>query len=72
LARNPDSWRDELLAYSDTEGLSSAPNETSNALIKEVKKNRHGYRNFDSYPCGCCCSAAWTGRLHDRYKSEAG
>jgi transposase len=49
LARTVDSWRAELLAYFDTDGLSNGPTEAVNALIKKVKKIGHGYRNFDNY-----------------------
>lgn len=48
-ARTLDSWRTELLAYFDTDGLSNGPTEAINALIKKVKKVGHGYRNFDNY-----------------------
>lgn len=49
LARTIDSWREELLAYFDTGGVSNGPTEAVNALIKKVKKIGHGYRNFDNY-----------------------
>ena len=34
LARTLDAWRDELLAYFDTSGVSNGPTEAMNALIK--------------------------------------
>ena len=50
LARTLDAWRDELLAYFDTGGVSNGPTEAVNALIKKVKRvGRHGYRNFGNY-----------------------
>jgi transposase len=49
LARTLDAWRDELLAYFDTGGVSNGPTEAVNALIKKVKRVGHGYRNFDNY-----------------------
>ncbi len=49
LARTLDSWRDELLAYFDTGGVSNGPTEATNALIKKVKRVGHGFRNFDNY-----------------------
>jgi transposase len=49
LARTLDTWRDELLAYFDTGGVSNGPTEAVNALIKKIKRIGHGYRNFDNY-----------------------
>ena len=49
LARTLDAWRDELLAYFDTGGVSNGPTEAVNALIKKIKRVGHGYRNFDNY-----------------------
>ena len=44
-----DAWRDELLAYFNTGGVSNGPTEAINGLIKKVKRVGHGYRNFDNY-----------------------
>lgn len=57
LARTIDSWRDELLAYFDTGGVSNGPTwghhplagEAMNLLIKKIKRTGHGFRNFDNY-----------------------
>lgn len=49
LARTLDAWRDELLAYFDTGGISNGPTEAMNALIKKIKRIGHGYRNFANY-----------------------
>jgi transposase len=49
LARTIDSWRDELLAYFDTDRISNGPTEAINLLIKKVKRIGHGFRNFDNY-----------------------
>jgi transposase len=49
LARTLDAWRDELLAYFDTGGVSNGPTEAINGLIKKVKRVGHGYRNFRNY-----------------------
>ena len=49
LARTLDSWRDELLAYFDTGGVSNGPTEAVNGLIKKIKRVGHGYRNFANY-----------------------
>ncbi len=49
LARTIDAWRDELLAYFDTGGISNGPTEAINLLIKKIKRVGHGFRNFDNY-----------------------
>jgi transposase len=49
LARTLDAWRDELLAYFDTGGVSNGPTEAMNALIKKIKRIGHGFRNFANY-----------------------
>jgi transposase len=49
LARTLDAWRDELLAYFDTGGVSNGPTEALNGLIKKIKRVGHGYRNFANY-----------------------
>jgi transposase len=49
LARTIDSWREELLAYFDTAGISNGPTEAMNLLIKKTKRTGHGFRNFDNY-----------------------
>ena len=49
LARTIDAWREELLAYFDTSGVSNGPTEAMNLLIKKVKRTGHGFRNFDNY-----------------------
>ena len=38
LARTIDSWREELLAYFDTSGVSNGPTEATNLLIKKIKR----------------------------------
>ena len=38
LARTIDSWREELLAYFDTGGVSNGPTEATNLLIKKIKR----------------------------------
>ncbi len=49
LATTIDSWRDELLAYFTTGGISNGPTEAINLLIKKIKRVGHGFRNFDNY-----------------------
>jgi transposase len=49
LARTLDAWRDELLAYFTTGGVSNGPTEAVNLLIKRIKRVGFGFRNFDNY-----------------------
>ncbi len=49
LVRTIDAWRDELLAYFDTGGVSNGPTEAMNPLIKKIKRTGHGFRNFENY-----------------------
>ena len=49
LATTIDSWRNELLAYFTTGGISNGPTEAINLLIKKIKRVGHGFRNFDNY-----------------------
>lgn len=49
LARTLDTWRDELLAYFTTGGVSNGPTEAINLLIKRIKRVGFGFRNFDNY-----------------------
>ncbi len=49
LARTLDSWREELLAYFTTGGVSNGPTEAVNLLIKRIKRIGFGFRNFDNY-----------------------
>jgi transposase len=61
LARTLDVWRDELLAYFDTGGVSNEPTEAVNSLIKKVKRVGHGYRNFTNYQLRLLlqCGVTW-------------
>lgn len=49
LAGTIDAWREELLAYFDTGGISNGPTEAMNLLIKKIKRVGHGFRNFQNY-----------------------
>jgi transposase len=59
LARTIDAWRDELLAYFDTGGVSNGPTEAVNLPIKKVKPAGHGFRNFDNYRLLLHCGVDW-------------
>ena len=49
LARTLDAWREELLAYFTTGGVSNGPTEAINLLIKRIKRVGFGFRNLDNY-----------------------
>ena len=49
LARTLDTWREELLAYFTTGGVSNGPTEAINLLIKRIKRVGFGFRNFNNY-----------------------
>ena len=49
LASTIDGWREELLAYFDTGGISNGPTEAMNLMIKKIKRTGHGFRNFENY-----------------------
>jgi transposase len=61
LARTIDAWRDELLAYFDTGGVSNGPTEAINGPIKKIKRVGHGHRNFANYRLRLLlyCGATW-------------
>jgi transposase len=72
LARTIDGWREELLAYFDTGGISNGPTEAVNLLIKKIKRTGHGFRNFANYRlrlllhCGVEWNTAPTARIRGR------
>jgi transposase len=52
LARTLDAWRPELLEACTASGkrrISKGPTEAVNALIRNVTKVGHGFRNLDNY-----------------------
>ena len=55
LARTMNAWSEELLAYwtpTGRRGVSNGLTEATNALIKEVKRVGHGFRNFENHRLG--------------------
>ena len=63
LARTVRAWEAEILAWQVTDGCSNGPTEAVNLLIKKVKRVGHGFRNFATTGCGCCCIVASAGGL---------
>jgi hypothetical protein len=49
LARTVRAWEAEIVAFHTTGGCSNGPTEAVNLLIKKVKRDGHGFRNFANY-----------------------
>ncbi len=60
----------DVLAFHTT-GHSNGPTEGINLLIKKVKRVGHGFRNFNNYGYGSCCTAASRGRLPQSRECDA-
>jgi len=71
LARTLDAWRDELLAYSDTGGVSNGPTEAVNGLIKKVKRVATATATSPTTGSASSCTAEPTGTLRPSPRSEA-
>jgi hypothetical protein len=63
LARTLDAWRDELLAYFNTGGVSNGPTEAINGLIKKVKRVGAATATSTTTDSAYFCTAAPTGTL---------
>ena len=63
LAHTLDTWRDELLAYFDTGGVSNGPTKAINGLIKKITQVDHSYGNFANDRLASCCTAESPGTL---------
>lgn len=77
LARTIDRWRDEVLAYHQTDGASNGPTEAVNLLIEKIRRIGHGYRNFHNYRrrlllgCGVQWTTVPTRRIRSRQPAFA-
>jgi len=49
LGRTLRQWREQLLAYFTTEGVSNGGTEAINGVIEKTRRLAHGFRNFDNY-----------------------
>jgi hypothetical protein len=70
LARTLDAWREELLAYFDTGGVSNGPTEAINGLIKKIKESATATATSPTTGSACCCTAASPGTLQLSPRSE--
>ncbi len=60
LGRTLRTWRSQVLAYFDTDGLSNGGTEAINMLIEKTRRLAHGYRNFDNYRLRMLLAASGT------------
>ena len=49
LGRTRRAWRNQVLAYFDTSGVSNGGTEAINLIIEKVRRLAHGFKNFDHY-----------------------
>jgi transposase len=49
LGRTLRVWRAQILAYSDTHGVSNGGTEAINLIIEKVRRLAHGFKDFDHY-----------------------
>ena len=49
LGRTLKAWRQQVLAYFDTSGVSNGGTEAINLIIEKVRRLAHGFKNFDHY-----------------------
>ena len=49
LGRTLRQWRQQVLAYFATNGVSNGGTEAINLLIEKTRRLAHGFRNFDNY-----------------------
>jgi transposase len=49
LGRTLRAWKQQLLAYFDTDGVSNRGTEAINLIVANVRRLAHGFRDFDHY-----------------------
>lgn len=49
LGRTLKAWRQQVLAYFDTSGVSNGGTEAINLIIEKTRRLAHGFRDFDHY-----------------------
>jgi transposase len=72
LAATIDAWREELLAYFDTSGVSNGPTEAMNLSSKRSREPGTASATSTTTGSDSCCTAASPGTLHHQHESEAG
>jgi transposase len=49
LGRTLKAWRQQVLAYFDTGGVSNGGTEAINLIIEKIRRLAHGFKDFDHY-----------------------
>ena len=49
LGRTLRAWKQQVLAYFDTAGVSNGGTEAINLIVEKVRRLAHGFRDFDHY-----------------------
>ena len=49
LGRTLKAWRQQVLAYFDTQGVSNGGTEAINLIIEKIRRLAHGFKEFDHY-----------------------
>jgi transposase len=49
LGRTLRAWRQQVLAYFTTQGVSNGGTEAINLLIEKTRRIAHGFRNYTNY-----------------------
>ena len=66
LGRTLRAWREQLLAYFTTGGVSNGGTEAINGVIEKTRRLAHGFRNFTNYRIRILLAADGT-RPYRRY-----
>ncbi len=56
LGRTLRAWREQVLAYFTTGGVSNGGTEAINLIIEKTRRLAHGFRNFTNYRLCASCS----------------
>jgi transposase len=66
LGRTLKAWRQQVLAYFDTTGVSNGGTEAINLIIEKVRRLAHGFRDFEHYRLRILLAASGQRRYRER------
>lgn len=66
LGRTLRAWRQQVLAYFDTDGVSNGGTEAVNLIIEKVRRLAHGFRDFGHYRLRILLAASGTRTYRSR------
>ena len=66
LGRTLRAWRDQVLAYFATGGVSNGGTEAINLIIEKTRRLAHGFRNFTNYRLRILLAASGDRPYRDR------